>query len=90
LDRFQYIIHFPAHPLVPEAAYAITLLGKISCSGRVLRFRLGMRTAVELDNQAPFDKAQVRAVRTNAVLPAQSEATEALGSELLPQLPLPS
>ena len=72
--------------LVPEADYAITLLGKISCSRGVLLLLLGMLTAVELNNQAPFDAAEIGEVRTDAVLSAEFETAEAPGSEVLPQL----
>ena len=53
--KFQYIIQFAVHLLTPEAVYATALLGKISCSRGDLLLLLGMQTAVELDNQAPFD-----------------------------------
>ena len=47
-----------------------------------------MLTAVELDNQVPFDATQIREIRTNAVLSAEFKPVQALSSEMLPQLRL--
>jgi hypothetical protein len=49
---------------------------------------LRMLTAIDLDDQVPFETTEICEVRTNAVLPAKFEAAEALGSEVLSQLPL--
>ena len=51
MNRFRYIIHFAVHLLVPEADYAIAVIGEISCSSRILVPLVGIVTAVELDNQ---------------------------------------
>ena len=47
-----------------------------------------MLTAVEFDNQALRDAAEIGEVRTDPVLSAEFESPEALGPEVLPQLPL--
>jgi hypothetical protein len=47
-----------------------------------------MLTAVEFDNQALLDAAEIGEVQTDPVLSAEFESPEALGSEMLPQLPL--
>jgi hypothetical protein len=47
-----------------------------------------MLAAVEFDNQVPRDAADIGAVRTDPVRSAEFESPEALGSEVLPQLPL--
>ena len=49
---------------------------------------LGMLTAVEFDNQALREAAEIGEVRTNPMLSAEFEFAEALGSEVFPQLPL--
>jgi hypothetical protein len=47
-----------------------------------------MLTAVEFNNQVLRDAAEIGKVGTYPVLPAESESTTALGSEMHPQLPL--
>ena len=47
--------------------------------------RLAVLTAVELDNQALLDAAEVRKVRTKWVVATKLEAVEALGSQMSPQ-----
>jgi hypothetical protein len=41
INRFEYIIHFAVHLLVPEADYTITVLGEIGCSSRILFLLIG-------------------------------------------------
>ena len=47
-----------------------------------------MLTAVEFDNQAPRDAAEIGEVRTDTVLPAEFESLKALGPQMQPQLAL--
>jgi hypothetical protein len=76
--------HFAVHLLVPEADYAIAVLGERSCSSRILVPLVGMVTAVELDNQPLLDATQICEVGINAVLSPEFELAKALGSEVLP------
>jgi hypothetical protein len=85
-DRSQYIIYLAVYLLIPEADHTIIPLGKISCSRGVLLMLVGMVAAVELDYQTLFDAAQICEVGANAVLSAEFESAETLGSEVLPQL----
>ena len=47
-----------------------------------------MLTALEFDNPVARDAAEICDVWTNVVLRAEFESRKALGSEVLPQLPL--
>ena len=63
------------------------MLAQIPGTRGVLPFflRLAVLTAVELDNQALLDAAEVRKVRTKWVVATKLEAVEALGSQMSPQ-----
>lgn len=53
----------------------------------MLPLLLGMLAAIEFDNQALRDTAEIGEVRTDPVLSAKFESSQALGLEVLPQLP---
>ena len=81
---------FRCYLLIPKPHHSITLFAQISRSQSVLTLHLplSMLTAVEFDNQSLRDAAEIGEVRTDAVLLAEFEFPEALGSEVLAQLPL--
>jgi len=86
----EHIFHLGVHLIIPKTHQAITLLVEKSRSRGILALLPGlcMLTAVEFDNQASRDAAEIGEVGTNAVLAAEFESRKALGSEVLPQLVL--
>jgi hypothetical protein len=90
LNRFQHIFHLAVYLLIPQPHHLITLLAQISRSQGILALLLplGMPAAVEFDNQVPRDATEIGEVRTDPVRSAEFESSEALGPEVLPQLPL--
>jgi hypothetical protein len=90
VDRFQDIFHFGVYLLIPEPHHSVTVCAQISRSQTILTLLLplSMLTAVEFDNQSLRDAAEIGEVQTDAVLSAEFESAEALGSEVLPQPPL--
>jgi len=72
--------------VIPKPHHSITLLAQISRSQGILT--LSVLTAVGFDNQALRDATAIGSVRSDPVPSAEFESPKALGSEVLPQLPL--
>lgn len=80
----------PVNLFIPKSNYLIAPFSEIgrSCGVKPFLCLLSMLVAVEFDDQASFDATKVGKVRTNPMLSAELETTEALRSKLRPQYPL--
>jgi hypothetical protein len=85
-NHFEHLTHLSVYLFIPKPNYAIAPFTKISRSGRVSSFfaLLSMLAAVEFDDHVPLDATKICKITANAVLPAEFETGEALGSEIAP------
>jgi hypothetical protein len=85
VNRLQYLAHIREHLIVPESKNSI--VSRLQKRGTNLIFlgKLGVLGAVEFNNDAPFDRAEVSEVRTNWMLTPEFYVPHPAASQMSPQ-----
>jgi len=75
-DRLNHLVGASEHIVVPEAKYGIAIPIQKGRSAIITRqsFWLVVLTAINLNNELPFETSKVDDVGTDAVLPAEMNA----------------
>jgi hypothetical protein len=90
IDRFQYIVDFAIHLLVPKPYHSVALLIELRSARSIFPLCRGLSllASVKFDSEAVGDATKVNEVKPDAVLAAKFETAETPGSEVLPELAL--
>jgi hypothetical protein len=85
VDCVEYFVHIYKHLIVPESKHSIVArLQKRSTNFIFLR-KLGVLGAIEFNDEASFDRAEVSEVRTDRVLTPEFCVTHSTAAQMSPQ-----
>ena len=85
VDCLKHFIHIGEHSIVPKSKYAIAARAQKGRADFIFQHSVGMLVAVELNDKAPFDRTEVRKIRSNRMLTSEFHASCAATAQMPPQ-----
>jgi hypothetical protein len=85
VDCVKYFVHIGKHLIVPESKHSIVARLQKRSANFILLRKLGVLGAIEFDDEASFDRAEVSEVRTNRMLRPEFCVTHPTAAQMPPQ-----
>ena len=85
VDSLKHFVHIGEHLIVPKSKYAIAARAQKGRADFIFQQSVGMLAAVELNDKAPFDRTEVRKIRSNRMLTSELHPSCAATAQMPPQ-----
>jgi hypothetical protein len=85
VDCVKHFLHIREHLIVPESKHAVSVRIQKRSANFIFLRKLGVLSAIQFDNEASFDRAEVGEVRTNRMLTAELGVAHPAAAQMSPQ-----
>ena len=85
VDCLKHFVHIGEHLIVPISKHAIAARAQKGRADFIFQQSVGMLAAVEFNDKAPFDRTEVRKIRSNRMLTPEFHASCAATAQMPPQ-----